>query len=116
MGTCGTMFIREQSSKGIAYRFFSLNDGTQFSMGIDASFYPKECWDSYYNAVEYFINSLAGSLKEQFWLNYKDSNGFVDWSKTIDPNLNKNADFDVQLINDFIDDFILGQLTYERPY
>lgn len=112
MGTCGTMFIREQESKGITYRFFSLDDGTQFSMGIDASSYPKECWDSYQDAVECFINSLTNSLKKQFWQSHKNNGGFVDWNKAI-TNLNEsdNTRFDSQLINNFIDDFHLVMLT-----
>jgi len=106
------MFIREQWGKGITYRFFSLDNGTQFSMGIDASSYPKECWDSYQDAVECFINSLTNSLKEQFWLKHKEDGGFVVWSKAI-ANLNEsdNISFDSQLINDFIDDFHLVMLT-----
>jgi hypothetical protein len=112
MKTCGTMFIREQRGKGIAYRFFSLSDGVSFSMGIDASSYPKDCWSDYYDAVESFVNSLTDSLKGQFWLKYKEDGGFVDWSKAI-TNLNKsdNTSFDSQLINDFIDDFHLVMLT-----
>jgi hypothetical protein len=116
MGTCGTMFIREQERKGIAYRFFSLDDGTQFSMGIDAGSYPKEYWDSYQDAVECFINSLTNSLKEQFWLKHKEDGGFVDWNMAIKSNLSADTNFDSQLINNFIDDFILEQLTYEPPY
>lgn len=115
MGTCGTMFIREQGNKGIAYRFFSLSDGTSFSMGIDASSYPKEYWNSYQDAVESFVNSLTDSLKNQFWQSHKNSGGFVDWNKAIKSNLSANTDFDGRLINNFIDDFILEQLTYERP-
>jgi hypothetical protein len=110
------MFIREQGGKGISYRFFSLDDGTQFSMGIDASSYPKEYWNSYHYAVVCFINALTNSLKEQFWQSHKNSDGFVDWNKAIKSNLSADTDFDGQLINNFIDDFILEQLTYERPY
>jgi len=110
------MFIRKQASKGIAYRFFSLSDGVLFSMGIDASSYPKECWNDYYDAVESFVNSLTDSLKIQFWQSHKGSgSSFVDWNKAIKSNLSTNTDFDGQLINNFIDDFFLEQLTYERP-
>lgn len=104
--TCETMFVRVQGSKGIAYRFFSLSDGQTFSMSIDASNYPKECWNSYHDAVECFINSLTDSLKNQFWLRHKYSHGFVDWHKVIKLNLNVSdvTKFDSQFINDFIND------------
>lgn len=109
----GTMFIREQGIKGIAYRFFSLNDGTQFSMGVDAISYPEEYWNSYHDAVECFINSLTDSLKEQFWLDHKEDSGFVNWSNAVELGLKANVTtgFDNQLINDFVDDFNLMLLT-----
>lgn len=111
--TCGTLFIREQQRKGIRYHIFTLSNDIFFSMGVDSSRYPKECRDKYHDAIECFISSLNENVKMQFWLNYKDNNGFVDWNKAIESNLNKNIDttFDQQLINNLIDDFHLKILT-----
>ncbi|MBA6234059.1 MULTISPECIES: hypothetical protein [unclassified Colwellia] len=110
---CGTIFLKRHAQKGIVYRIFSLKNDKSFSMIIDASTYPKECWGEYHDSIEHFINSLNENVKRQFWIRYKDNNGFVDWSKAIDSNLNKNIDtgFDHQLINNLIDDFHLKMLT-----
>ncbi|MGK0270721.1 MAG: hypothetical protein ACI88H_001369 [Cocleimonas sp.] len=106
------MFVREQGTKGISYRFFTLSDGQEFSMSIDACSYPKECWNNYNDSVEDFINSLTDSLKMSFWLSYKGETSFVDWKGIVD-NLEVavNGGFDQQLIINFIDDFHLTLLT-----
>ena len=109
---CGTMFVREQASKGIEYRFIKLNDN-EFSLIINASNYPQEYWTDYYNAVESFVNSLSSVTKEQFWLTYKEINtSCVNWQNVIDEDTNVIVTkFDQQLIIGFIDDFHLKLLT-----
>jgi hypothetical protein len=106
---CGTIFLKRQAQKGIVYRIFSLKNDKSFSMIIDASNYPKEFWDEYHDSIVHFINSLNEDVKRLFWQSYKDNNGFVDWNKVIESNLNENINtcFDHQLINNFIDDFHL---------
>jgi hypothetical protein len=110
---CGTMFVKEQGIKGIAYCFFSLSGSQSFSMAIDASGYPKECWDRYHESVEFFVNSLTGDDKNEFWLQYKDSAGFINWHDIIElvPTFSAHSNFNEQLINNFIDDFNLQLLT-----